>query len=294
MAKVTENQKKATPRRGRKVNPNALRILSKKVCGKVIARRAAGKRSGVGLGYTVLQGMIDDGVRRIRFGKDGEEKAVRKFHRNAAQLENIFAEAKKAKRLPNPQDRGAYWAIVHALGQLGAGTLHPFDKVYAAIEQAMKSRKVKSGQTFWQTFVARATASFGKMSKTSKSQQGISSIRDLMHRNMRHNIQVLQRINMISETPYGVPLKQCGLGIVGCDDGEQFWFGIIDYQDSKKVVTGQFTPDTLPKNLLTDVIKKAYPEWFQSKVTKPKTVEKKDESTKKKDESTELAELAAV
>jgi hypothetical protein len=128
------------------------------------------------------------------------QKHERSFGLSQQDIGELTAEFEKTKTLPNPYRRGSYWYIIEACKSLGLNKKHPLKQVIAKIRELMSDKETKGaeGKTDWQRFRDKAPAT---------DQEDVAlDAEDRIVQNMA----VLQRVNLTSNTPYGLKLLEVG------------------------------------------------------------------------------------
>jgi hypothetical protein len=145
--------------------------------------------------------------RELAIGRGGAHVVPRKFHLNAEEIEGLKAEYAevKPKRIPNPHNKGNYWAIWEALILLGRDQEHPLSRVMKKVETLLSDESTKDdeGNTAWDRFV-------------NKDPRNAETGKDAEAR-FYQNVIVQQRLT--GRTPYGYKMRQVCQEVCGFDGG---------------------------------------------------------------------------
>lgn len=145
--------------------------------------------------------------RELAIGRGGAHVTPRKFHLTEdeiAGLKETYAEV-KPKRIPNPHNKGMYWATWEALITLGINAEHPLSRVMKTVERLLSDDDTKDadGNTAWERFV-------------NKDPRNAETGKDAEAR-FYQNVLVLQRLTGL--TPYGLKFLQTCQEVCGYDGG---------------------------------------------------------------------------
>jgi hypothetical protein len=172
----------------------------------------ATRSSKYGYSRLLSLGIVDrpgDKRRQLPIGRGGTLVKPRKFHLSDEEIASLREAHNNGDKLPNPQNRGSYFYIIEALKALGLNRRHPFGEVVAKIRELMSDKDTvqedKKGKktTAWQRFIHKEAAT--------KKEENARDVEGKIHQNM----EVLQRVNLASNTPYGLKLLQVGKKVLG-------------------------------------------------------------------------------
>jgi hypothetical protein len=145
--------------------------------------------------------------RELAIGRGGAHVVPRKFHLTAEEIDGLKAEYAevKPKRIPNPHNKGMYWAIWEALILLGRDQEHPYSRVMKKVETLLSDEDTKDddGQTAWDRFA-------------NKDPRNNDTGKDADAR-FYQNVIVQQRLT--GRTPYGYKMRQVCQEVCGFDGG---------------------------------------------------------------------------
>jgi hypothetical protein len=165
-------------------------------------KEAPARRTHKRYGYTDVMSIAErpgDSRRLMPIGRGGAKVAPRKFHLNDDEVASLRQKHRDGDKLPNPQNRGSYFYIIEAGKHLGVNKKHPIKAVIATIRELMSDKEtLQDGKTAWQRFRDKAPA-------TENAENALSTENRIIQ-----NMEVLQRVNTTSCTPYGLKLLQVG------------------------------------------------------------------------------------
>jgi hypothetical protein len=219
------------------------------------------------VGYADVRTEVErplDERRKMLKGRDGDRVIPRKFHLTTAELDQLAAEHRDGNKLPNPHNKGTYFYIIEALKKLGLVRRHSIAEVKATMRELMEDKSTiqtdgKGNKTnAWQRFNRKEA----RNAETGRDADG----------RILQNVEVLQRVNMNTVTPYGYKLLQIGQKILktsGC---------VIDLtlcgEDNKEIFlalnTDSATPINQRKRARKTAVVAAKPKAKPKKASKPK------------------------
>jgi hypothetical protein len=179
----------------------------------VATKKRSGKKKLTYLDLMALTSKPIADRRLVPIGRGGEKIVPRNFHLGKEEIEVLREKHEGGDKLPNPQNRGSYFYIIEALKDLGLNRKHPFGDVFNKIKELMSDKStVKEDDkgnktTAWQRFRDKAPAT--KDEDRARDERG----------RVLQNMEVLQRVNVQSCTPYGLKLFQVGTEVLktaGC------------------------------------------------------------------------------
>jgi hypothetical protein len=148
----------------------------------------------------------------VAIGRGGAKVAPRKFHLSTGEVDQLRAEKRDGAKMPNPHNRGSYFYIIEALAALGLDRKHKWSALVGKVRELMsdpETRREIDGKkvTDWQRFIHKDPAT--KNEENARDAEG----------RILQNCEVLQRVNLDSNTPYGLKLLQVGQKVLktkGC------------------------------------------------------------------------------
>lgn len=144
---------------------------------------------------------------RRKMVKGREGKVIpRKFHLSEAEIDQLAAAHRDGDKLPNPHNKGAYYYLIEALKSLGLRQKHSIAELTAKVRELMSDKATiqedakGNKSNAWQRFNRKTPRN---------DETGLD-----VHGRIRQNLEVLQRVNMSSLTPYGLKLLQVGTKVL--------------------------------------------------------------------------------